>query len=501
MAADGHITGTISGGANATYNPVYHATNAAGGPVNMTYVWNITNVPAPPAWAPIADQENIQGQAISPLDVSIVVSGDVPITYAVVAPLPTGLTLVGSIISGTPTVQGVFNPIISATNSAGGPINSPAFTWTILPPLAAPTWPTPIPDQSSVEDSAITPLNVSGNATGNPAPTFTAVALPAGLFVSTAGVVTGTPTTPGTTTATIRASNSQGQADDSFQWTITAAGVPPTLANLPIRSDRVGASVSVNFNQYVTAGDPPLTWTFTNLPTGLNGNVNTGVVTGTPLTVSAPVVTVAVANSHGSDSDTFLWQIGAALNPPLLNLPASASYAESAGALSLSLVSYNTGGSATSWSIVSSGGLPGVAISNGGQLTVDVTVAEGSYVLVIRATNADGSSDDSIQFTVTSSNPVVQALVGPRVNYIGDSANIAMSGFISGATSWSATGLPPNATINTSSGLITGTLVGPQNVHNPVVTATNIHGYVTTTWQWSIQDVPVEGEKRQGRVT
>lgn len=69
-------------------------------------------------------------------------------------------------------------------------------------------------------------------ATGTPAPTFavTAGSLPAGLTLSAAGVISGTPTAAGTSTFTITATNAAGANARQYTITVAAATVPSTGA-------------------------------------------------------------------------------------------------------------------------------------------------------------------------------------------------------------------------------------------------------------------------------
>ena len=80
------------------------------------------------------------------------------------------------------------------------------------------------PDQTWTADEAITSITVPV-ATGTPTPTYAEhnSSLPAGLtFNPTTRVISGTPTTPGTGTITIRATNTAGTADWTVDYTITA---------------------------------------------------------------------------------------------------------------------------------------------------------------------------------------------------------------------------------------------------------------------------------------
>jgi hypothetical protein len=88
-----------------------------------------------------------------------------------------------------------------------------------------------ITSESPSDGTVGTPYSFEVTASGNPAPTFTVTAgtLPAGLALdSDSGVISGTPTTPGSTTVTIVADNGENPSD-SVEYTIDvdeAAVVP-----------------------------------------------------------------------------------------------------------------------------------------------------------------------------------------------------------------------------------------------------------------------------------
>ncbi len=76
--------------------------------------------------------------------------------------------------------------------------------------------------QASLAGSAASAVTLSGkDATGGQTLTYSASGLPAGLSVSSAGVISGTPTANGTTTVTVTAKDGNGAyATQSFVWTV-----------------------------------------------------------------------------------------------------------------------------------------------------------------------------------------------------------------------------------------------------------------------------------------
>jgi subtilase family serine protease len=71
-----------------------------------------------------------------------------------------------------------------------------------------------------------TAVSLTVHASGGTSPyTFSATGLPAGLSISSAGVITGTPTTTGTSSVTVTVTDSaSGSASAPFTWTINAQG-------------------------------------------------------------------------------------------------------------------------------------------------------------------------------------------------------------------------------------------------------------------------------------
>src|SRR5690349_18816570 len=143
--------------------------------------------------------------------------------------------------------------------------------------------------------------------------TYAATGLPAGLSISSsAGLITGTPTTAGTSNVTITAKDRAGASGSAaFAWTISApTGNTVTVTNPGNQSGALGAAASLQIQATDSAAGQTLTYTATGLPAGLSISSSTGLITGTPTTAATSTVTVTVTDSTGaSGSATFTWTI------------------------------------------------------------------------------------------------------------------------------------------------------------------------------------------------
>jgi hypothetical protein len=128
-----------------------------------------------------------------------------------------GLSASGNVISGTPNTVGTASFTIRANNS--GSIADRTFSFTINPAL-------PSFSDSTVNSSARIGIAYSDGVSASETSSYSVVAapnnLPPGLSLNTStGAITGTPTTPGTYSFRIRATNVTGSTDTAV-LTITA---------------------------------------------------------------------------------------------------------------------------------------------------------------------------------------------------------------------------------------------------------------------------------------
>lgn len=124
--------------------------------------------------------------------------------------------------------------------------------------------------------------------------------LPGGLSLNPSGVISGTPTTAGTTAITVKVVDSaSGSVTKQLSVTINPPGViPVTITSLsPLLSGTVGTVYTIPLTS--SGGTPPLSWSVVSgaLPVGLTLNPSTGVINGTPTTQGSSTFTIRVQDS------------------------------------------------------------------------------------------------------------------------------------------------------------------------------------------------------------
>jgi hypothetical protein len=210
--------------------------------------------------------------------------------------LPPGLNLSSSgLLSGTPTQAGAFTFYIEVTYTCCGDptVKGPyqeKYTIGIVEGLVV--------QQTSLPTMTTgTPFSTQLTATGGGTQSWSVVsgALPTGLALASNGVLSGTPTAPGTFTFTVRVTSGSRIDDQAFTVEVIQALAATTPAFPP-------AVVGSDFNASYTAsgGRAPYTWAIAEgtWPRGLA--FSGGVISGRPRVAGSYAFSVRVTDALGN---------------------------------------------------------------------------------------------------------------------------------------------------------------------------------------------------------
>jgi hypothetical protein len=241
------------------------------------------------------------GAAYGPVTLSAS-GGTAPYRFNVGAGLPAGLRLSPmGVLSGTPTAGGSFNFTVTAKDSATTPatgtqqysltVNAPTIV--IGPATLTAATVGASYSQTLTGSGGTSPYHNFAVSTGAP---------PAGLKLSAAGVLSGTPTAAGSFTFTVTAKDSStgtGPFTGSQSVTLTVGG--PTLHITPTTLPTPHVASPYHQAIHVSGGTAPYTFALasgSSLPKGLT-LTSTGVITGTPTAQGASTFTVQ-ATDHST---------------------------------------------------------------------------------------------------------------------------------------------------------------------------------------------------------
>jgi len=410
---------------------------------------------------------------------------NVPISLSGTA--PTSLTITQQPAVGTVTATSATTVSYTASNTAysspltfqyqaNGPCGTTSGTATVTLTVNAP----PLP----VITSAASATGTGGQAfsytiTANNAPTsFNATGLPAWASINTTtGAITGVPNAAGLTNAMISATNVTGTTTVALPITVNL--VTPAITS----SLTAGATSGSPFTYTITASNLPASFNATGLPTGLSINTTTGVISGTPVVAMGGPVNVMISATNAAGTDTRTLVLTVSLNPPTIT-SANTAAATSGVAFNFQIVatdfpsSYAATGLPTGLSINTTTGL----------ITGTPVVAMTSmFPVMITATNGSGAANQTLTITVTlpapsiTSSNTASGTVSSPFSYQITASNVP--------TSFAATGLPAGLSINTLTGLISGTPT-TNGVSNVMVSATNATGTGSLAVTVTIANLP-----------
>ncbi len=385
-----------------------------------------------------------------------------PYSWALAAgsdPLPDGLTIAADgTISGTPEVAGTFAFTVEVTD-AGDQTDTAELSIAIA---AVPTLTTGI---GMCENTV--PYSQQLAAAGGVAPfTYEIVdgVLPADLTLTSAGLLSGTPDdTPGSFPITIRATDALGGyvEKEYANFTLFAA---IAISSTTLDNGVIGLAYSDNVE--TTGGFSGGTWTITDgvLPDGIvidSQGWGAAPLRGTPTTAGTFEFTIEVIDALGAVA---LADLSITVNAALAITTTSLPPAALTIAYSQQLAS--TGGALPIVWSKPSGDLPdGIELSETGLLYGTPTVIE-TFVFTVRATDADGNTDDQELSITVKSPPVITTTSLPSATEgVAYSQTLQAIGGVEPLTWTKVLGdLPDNMTLTTG-----GLLSGAPTVHETFV--------------------------------
>ena len=515
----GLITGTIAftAAAGSPYNvTITVSDNPPTVDASDTFTWTVTNVNREPTFdQDVPSQTNAEGNVVS-LDAGATDPDGDTLTYAATG-LPAGLSI--------NTTTGLITGTIAFTAAAGSPYTvnvtvrdgatvdqTDTFGWTVTNVNREPTFDQNVVDRTDAEG---VPVNLDAGATdldGDPL-TYAATNLPPGLSINTTtGLITGTISfaaaagSPYSVSVTVR-DGVDVDATDLWTWTVTDVNGNPTFdQNLGNRTDpENGPPISLDAGGTDPDGDP-LTYAATNLPPGLSINTTTGLITGTIAFTAAAGspynVTITVSDNPPTvdASDTFTWTVTNVNREPTFDQDVPSQTNAEGNVVSLDAGATDPDGDTLTYAAT---GLPaGLSINTTTGLitgTIAFTAAAGSPYTV-NVTVRDGATvdqTDTFGWTVTNVNrePTFDQNVVDRTDAEGVPVNLD-----AGATdldgdplTYAATNLPPGLSINTTTGLITGTISFAAAAGSPYSVSVTVRDGVdvdaTDLWTWTVTDV------------
>jgi hypothetical protein len=418
----------------------------------------------------------LSGKLIVPYSDTLVGSGGkVPYTWSLKpdASLPSWLKISpAGIISGTPTATGTIQFSVQLTDNNQTTIEK-QLQIAVSDPLTIST--TKINSFTVNTSVNTTPqsytLNVKGGS-GSPY-VWSSTILPAGLTLSSTGIVSGYPTTPGSVNVVFTVKDIGG--NEATKQLLVTVAPPVQITTTQVKAWTQGVN---GYSQTLSAvGGSPIggvdgtyTWSWAgssingttiyidDLPPGLSLNSATGEISGSPSTARASAYAFnATAMDNNGVSATRLYYLQ--INPVILMQTASLS-SGTEGVLYNAQLQMTGGTAPFKWSV--SGTLPsGLTLDSLSGLITGIPAANtnGSYPITIRVTDAAGAFvERPLSLTIAATLKISTTSLASVLNNSPYNQTLdATGGSVPYQWTISSGNLPTGLSLNLNTGVISGT--------------------------------------------
>jgi len=272
-----------------------------------------------------------------------------PLIWTVVSgTLPSGISINSAgILFGTPATGSTTTFTVKVTDSSGSPSGQlsaqQTFTFTVVNLLSANAGVLPSGTVGTAYSTQLT-------ATGGVLPISWRLyegSLPSGLVLQNNGVISGTPTIPGTYTFQMYVIDSspiqQNFTTTNYTLTINPSG-PLAIRTTGLMDGTVDTPYQAQL--VATGGTPPLVWTITagGLPAGLILNPTTGAITGDPTSAPGTYPLTVEVQDNSSPPQTSSQSLSITVNASLAGCTSYGNNSVLVGQYAFSLRGYNSAG-------------------------------------------------------------------------------------------------------------------------------------------------------------
>jgi hypothetical protein len=388
----------------------------------------------------------------APYSSSIVATGGFsPYTFSITAgALPTGLTLNPSsgAIAGTITAFGTFSYTVKVVDGASGSAQSTGTSScgiTVAPPPISST----CAAITAVQGSSIGSIQLSASGGTGTGYSFLATGLPSGITLTSAGVLSGTPTVSGKFPYTVTITDSGGNKG-TLSCSVTVSTAP--AANCVSITATQGIPITPVTLTGTGGSGGFYTFSATGLPNGLTIS-QSGTISGTPLANGTFSYTVTITDNAGHKGTS---NCSVTVTPPSITSSCvSISAIQNVAIAPVTLT--GSGGAGGPYTFTASGLPAGLSISSNGAISGTPTVS-GTFAYTVTITDKSGNKG-TLNCSVTVSNPCLTLLCPKSSGFVGQtySSWLVGSGGKAGYTYSITSGtLPAGLTLNASTGAITG---------------------------------------------